>query len=87
MAVAFTNFAKMDFSGGQGGRGGAGAEGGQAKGGKGGTGAGGAASLIFGLWYDRSGLGVMVPGILIGAAVAPLTRYARSSAFWGIQTP
>lgn len=41
---AFTNFAKMDFSGGAGGRGGAGQPGEQGKGGHGGAGAGGAAN-------------------------------------------
>jgi MFS family permease len=35
-------------------------------------GASGAASLLFGRWYDASGLRVMVPGILMGAAVGPL---------------
>ncbi|HEY2446380.1 MAG TPA: MFS transporter [Rhizomicrobium sp.] len=32
----------------------------------------GAASLLFGRWFDARGLGVMVPGLLIGAFVAPL---------------
>ena len=35
-------------------------------------GAAGAGSLVFGRWFDARGLGVLVPGILIGAAVAPL---------------
>ena len=42
VSSVFTNFAKMDFSGGAGGRGGAGQPGEQAKGGHGGAGAGGA---------------------------------------------
>ena len=44
VSLAFTNFAKLDFSGGAGGRGGAGEPGGQGKGGHGGSGAGGAAN-------------------------------------------
>lgn len=35
-------------------------------------GAAGAGSLIFGRWFDARGLAVLVPGTLIGAAVAPL---------------
>jgi predicted MFS family arabinose efflux permease len=35
-------------------------------------GASGAGSLVFGRWFDARGLVVLVPGILIGAAVAPL---------------
>lgn len=35
-------------------------------------GASGAASLVFGRWFDARGLAVMIPGILIGAVVAPL---------------
>jgi MFS family permease len=35
-------------------------------------GASGAASLLFGRWFDARGLAVMIPGILIGAGVAPL---------------
>ncbi len=35
-------------------------------------GASGAGSLVFGRWFDARGLIVLVPGILIGAAVAPL---------------
>jgi len=34
-------------------------------------GASGAGSLVFGRWFDRRGLGVLVPGILIGAVVVP----------------
>ena len=44
VSSAFTNFAKMDFSGGAGGRGGAGQPAEQAMGGQGGAGAGGAAN-------------------------------------------
>jgi MFS family permease len=53
-------------------------------------GASGASSLAFGRWFDRSGLFVLVPGILIGAAVAPLAFYgATEPAFigallWGV---
>jgi len=32
----------------------------------------GTGSLIFGRWFDRSGLRVLVPGLLIGVVVAPL---------------
>ncbi|HEY6578864.1 MAG TPA: MFS transporter, partial [Rhizomicrobium sp.] len=32
----------------------------------------GAASLVFGRWFDARGLGVMIPGLLTGAFVAPL---------------
>jgi predicted MFS family arabinose efflux permease len=35
-------------------------------------GAAGAGSLVFGRWFDARGLSVLIPGILIGAAVAPL---------------
>jgi predicted MFS family arabinose efflux permease len=34
-------------------------------------GASGVGSLIFGRWFDRRGLVVLVPGIVLGAAVAP----------------
>ena len=37
--------------------------------------ASGAGSLLFGHWFDRSGLVVLVPGLLIGAAVAPLAFF------------
>jgi MFS family permease len=37
--------------------------------------ASGGGSLLFGRWYDRAGLGVLVPGLLLGAAVAPLAFY------------
>jgi MFS family permease len=32
----------------------------------------GAGSLLFGRWFDRSGLRVLVPGLLLGVIVAPL---------------
>jgi len=32
----------------------------------------GAASLLFGRWFDARGLSVMIPGLLLGAFVAPL---------------
>jgi MFS family permease len=32
----------------------------------------GAGSLVFGRWFDRRGLAVLVPGILIGVIIAPL---------------
>jgi MFS family permease len=35
-------------------------------------GASGAGSLLFGRWFDRRGLSVLVPGLLLGAVVAPL---------------
>lgn len=35
-------------------------------------GASGAGSLLFGRWFDRQGLSVLVPGLLLGAVVAPL---------------
>jgi len=35
----------------------------------------GAGSLIFGRWFDARGLSVLVPGILIGAVVAPLVFF------------
>ncbi len=37
--------------------------------------ASGAGSLIFGKWYDSKGLGVLVPGLLLGALVAPLSFF------------
>lgn len=38
-------------------------------------GASGAGSLIFGRWFDTRGLRVLIPGILVGAAVAPLVFF------------
>ena len=35
-------------------------------------GAAGAGSLVFGRWFDRRGLRILIPGIAIGIAVAPL---------------
>ena len=35
-------------------------------------GASGLGSLVFGRWFDRRGLGVLVPGIVIGTLIAPL---------------
>jgi len=35
----------------------------------------GAGSLVFGRWFDARGLSVLVPGILIGAVVAPLVFF------------
>jgi MFS-type transporter involved in bile tolerance (Atg22 family) len=40
----------------------------------------GAASLLFGRWFDRAGLGVVYGGILIGVAVAPLAFFGG---WWG----
>lgn len=37
--------------------------------------AAGAGSLIFGRWFDRAGLKVLIPGTLIGAVVAPLAFF------------
>ncbi len=42
-------------------------------------GASGAGSLIFGRWFDRRGLFVLVPGVLLGAVMAPLAFF---SSFW-----
>jgi hypothetical protein len=38
-------------------------------------GASGAGSLLFGRWYDKSGTIVLVPGVIVGALVAPLAFY------------
>ncbi|HEY3638428.1 MAG TPA: MFS transporter [Rhizomicrobium sp.] len=52
-------------------------------------GASGAASLVFGRWYDTSGLQVMIWGTLLGACVAPLVFLGGFAAalagtlFWG----
>ncbi len=35
-------------------------------------GASGSGSLLFGRWFDRRGLSVLVPGVLLGAVAAPL---------------
>ncbi len=35
-------------------------------------GASGASSLLFGRWFDRRGLSVLIPGLLLGVIVAPL---------------
>lgn len=49
----------------------------------------GAGSLIFGRWFDARGLFVLIPGTLIGAAVAPLAFLGHFNAavlgtlFWG----
>ena len=37
--------------------------------------ASGAGSLLFGRWFDRRGLGVLLPGFVIGALVAPLAFF------------
>jgi predicted MFS family arabinose efflux permease len=42
-------------------------------------GASGAGSLIFGRWFDARGLIVLVPGMLMGAAIAPLVFLGGSS--------
>jgi predicted MFS family arabinose efflux permease len=42
-------------------------------------GAAGAGSLAFGRWFDARGLGVLVPGILLGIAVVPLGFFGG---FW-----
>jgi predicted MFS family arabinose efflux permease len=52
--------------------------------------ASGAGSLVFGHWFDRRGLVVLVPGLVIGAAVAPLAFYGgfrlalAGMLLWGI---
>jgi len=38
-------------------------------------GASGAGSLIFGHWYDKRGMGVLMPALLLGAAVSPLVFF------------
>jgi MFS family permease len=38
-------------------------------------GASGVGSLIFGRWFDKAGLRVLVPGILIGIVIAPLVFF------------
>jgi hypothetical protein len=35
-------------------------------------GASGAGSLVFGRWYDKQGMGALLPALLLGAAVSPL---------------
>jgi predicted MFS family arabinose efflux permease len=53
-------------------------------------GASGVGSLVFGRWFDRRGLIVLVPGIVLGAAVAPLVFVGGAvlalggSLLWGI---
>jgi MFS family permease len=53
-------------------------------------GASGAGSLIFGRWFDASGLRVLIPGILVGAAVAPLVFFGGftialiGTLLWGV---
>jgi predicted MFS family arabinose efflux permease len=50
----------------------------------------GAASLVFGRWYDRRGLWVLLPATLLGALVAPLVflggfgMAVAGTALWGI---
>jgi predicted MFS family arabinose efflux permease len=50
----------------------------------------GAASLAFGRWFDRSGLFVLIPGTILGAAVAPFAFFGGfwnaviGTALWGI---
>jgi predicted MFS family arabinose efflux permease len=53
-------------------------------------GAGGIAALIFGRWFDRAGLKVLYPGILLGAGVAPLAFFGgwwaalAATLLWGL---
>ncbi|HWY61919.1 MAG TPA: MFS transporter [Rhizomicrobium sp.] len=53
-------------------------------------GASGAGSLLFGRWFDARGLIVLVPGILMGAVIAPLVFLGGSKAalagviLWGL---
>jgi predicted MFS family arabinose efflux permease len=53
-------------------------------------GASGAGSLIFGRWFDASGLRVLIVGVLIGAAVAPLVFFGGfalallGTILWGV---
>ncbi len=50
----------------------------------------GVASLLFGRWFDRAGLMVLVPGTLLGAVVAPLAFFGgfyaalAGTLLWGI---
>lgn len=50
----------------------------------------GVASLLFGRWFDRAGLWVLIPGTLLGVAVAPLCFFGGFYAalggtlLWGI---
>ena len=46
-------------------------------------GAAGAGSLVFGRWFDRRGLRILIPGIAIGIAVAPLVFLGG---FWAALT-
>lgn len=52
--------------------------------------ASGAGSLLFGRWFDRRGLVVLVPGLVIGALIAPLSFYGGFAVallgvlLWGI---
>ena len=55
-------------------------------------GASGVGSLLFGRWFDARGLGVLLPGVLIGALAAPLA-FLGHGAFavagvlaWGVST-
>jgi MFS family permease len=53
-------------------------------------GASGAGSLLFGRWFDKKGIGVLVPGILLGILVAPLVFLGgfalalTGAALWGV---
>ena len=53
-------------------------------------GASGLGSLVFGRWFDRRGLIVLVPAILMGAAIAPLAFLGGfwagllGALFWGL---
>jgi hypothetical protein len=80
VSVAFTNFAKMDFSGGEGGKGGAGQPADTGKGGNGGSGAGGGATGQNGLpsVYVPDG----VPGV-DGAAGSMSVNNQN----WGTESP
>jgi MFS family permease len=46
-------------------------------------GASGAGALVFGLWFDRRGLVVMVPVILLGALATPLVFLGQAAAALG----
>jgi len=80
VSMAFTNFAKMDFSGGKGGKGGAGQPANAAEGGAGGSGAGGAPSGQDG--QPSAGIPDGVPGF--GGAGGSLSVINSN---WGTESP
>src|SRR6201999_704430 len=53
-------------------------------------GASGVGSLVFGRWFDARGLGVLIPGVILSAFVAPLVFFGgfalalTGTILWGI---